>query len=420
MFDAQNNFTGIIPRTDPNDPQRPFALHPDTLFSKNSPESRAALEVWLSKLLSSKPDQRCQAISELPGEGSDGENGAPEGGPLELLIEMAQFEVIKDALPQVAQAAALEQLEWNCYPVPEGERETQSKATPLSFDLRAGTFKEGTGYLEPTAVTIAAAAAAVTGIAQIEGEQPPHGITPKQTPLGLFFENDFSLATTNLLKNLPPSILFAIFVQAARVLTRCTLTALGAAGEAIENKAAFKYLVDWPLGILYRYAQFWRSTPGEERYRRITIWAVSVTLLLVGIGARNSVSVFWAAVLILVPAAVLLLMCLLGEVFGMKWRWMLVVALLLVLVVVSWGFVPHPAWIAGLTKPPEAKWHATLRAIPRLAIVAALGFAIGVTLDLVNFLRRWWADRRKPRNAATSPTEVEAPPPSSQAQAPGS
>ncbi len=366
-------------------------LHPDRLFPNNSPGSRKALLDWLERLLSNSQDERKKALDELPPGGANGAGGSTIGGPLELLIEMAQYEVIHELLPQVAHDAAQEQLEWNSYSTRgSGGRNAAARAQgPLRFDPNAGAFREGSGELDPTSVAIATAVAAERGIGDIEGRQPLPGNTPRETPLGQFFVNYFGLKSTNLLQNLPPAVLSLTVLRAARVLLRCALTALGSTGKPIESSAAFRWVIDRPLRLLYGYALWWHKSPGDERYRRIAIWAVCVALLLVGIAARDSVlfpdghfSFVWLGVLIVAPAGVLALMCLAGQLFGMRWRWMLLIPLFLALSILSYSALPEICLRVVHLTPGSAPvrlptWHAILW----LAVVGVLGFAIGVALN---------------------------------------
>jgi hypothetical protein len=323
--DKAGKFLGSIPAKHP--------LHPDALFPNNSQESRDALKRWLERVFSNTPSQRLEAINELPAPGSSGVGDSGDSGPLELLIQLAQYEVIHEVLPQVAQDAAEEQLQWNCYPVTDSQRQqVQAKrSTPLTFDLKNGAFKEGDGRLEPTTVTIAAAAAATMGLAEIEGSQPPKGDTPKQTPLGAFFDTSFGLKTTNLLENLPPSIVVSIILQAARVLSSCVLTALGSTGEAIEKNGAFRHFVDRPLRLLYAWSQWWRRAPSSERSLRMILWWTAALLLAIGILARHSLiftdegpSLPWLIALLVIPIIVLVTLYF----FGMRRRSTVIVLLL--------------------------------------------------------------------------------------------
>ena len=381
MFDAQGKFTGRIPQMDAGDPSRRFALHPDTLFPTNSPESRAALTRWLENLLSSDLQRRTEAINALPAETPGREEESVPGGPLELLIQLAQYEVIREALPQVAHDAAEEQLEWNCYPVAETQREAvQARSEkPLRFDLESATFHEGEGELEPTEITIAAAAAATLGIAAIEGKLPPVGNTPKETPLGRFFDASVGLRTTNLIDNLPPSVLVSIVVQALRVLDRCVLTALGATGQAIEQNVVFHRVIDWPLRTLYAWSQWWRRSPSSERSWRVTIWWVAVASLAIGILSRQrliftdrGLSLPWFIALLVLPLAVLLTM----YSAGMKRRWTVIV-LLTAIAGLSAGIVTAAAhWIRDHTQPGAAAWPWMDSALI-LAIVLTVAAVLG-------------------------------------------
>ena len=374
--DRDGKFTGSIPAQHP--------LHPDALFPNNSQESRNALKGWLERVLSNTPGDRLEAINELPAPGSSGVGAPSDSGPLELLIQLAQYEVIHEVLPQVAQDAAEEQLEWNCYPVTASQRERlqAKKGKPLTFDLENGAFKEGEGRLEPTEVTIAAAAAATMGMAEIEGSHPPKGGQPKETPLGKFFDSSFGLKTASLLDNLPTSILVSIVLQAARVLSRCVLTALGSTGEAIEKNGVFRHFVDWPLRALYAWSQWWRRAPSSERKLRMFVWWTAVMLLAIGILAPHQLvftdeglSLPWFIALLVIPIAVLLIMYF----FGMRQRFTVIVLLLAAIALSAGAVISVSHWLQkagrpGVTALPAWEWLdvAIVTAILLLA-AAALG-----------------------------------------------
>jgi len=388
-FGMLDNGASCIPRGHP--------LDPNTLFKSNSLESRQALKAWLEDLLSQDLKTRQRALDELPKHEGCAADGSDSSGPLELLIQMAQYEVIAETLPQVAQDAAEEQLEWNCYPVPESMRkEVEDKAkptneNPLRFDLGKGTFMEGEGYLEPTEVTIAAAAAAKTGIEKIAGPKPPQGQTPKETSLGKFFAGTFGLKTADPFKSLPLSVLAAIFTQAALVLRNCVLTALGATGQVIEKNSLFRYSVDWPLRALYWWAQWWRRSPASERFWRTLIWCIAIALLAVGILARHplifnpGLSLPWFIGLIVLPVTALLVMFF----FGTRDRWKLVallVSLLLATAGLSAGlFIEIQHWLKTVSSGDHTLWSwldASLFFLVAFAIAFFLGKHRGRTRPL--------------------------------------
>jgi hypothetical protein len=398
-------------------------LDPEVLFPNASAESHKALREWIEALLAQDDGRRPWALDRLPRRMGGWPNHPEKGDPLTLMVEMAQYEVINECYQDVAEDAAEEQLEWNYYSLPShdpkapkrlrskvqpdalADFEKQKKA-PLSFNPSTGSFEAGTGFLEPSAVAITAAAAAARGIKAIEGPGPPAGESPLDSPLGKHFR-DRDLGPVNLAAALPPAVLSELATRAALVLRNCVMTALGERGKALKEQKLFTRGVDWPLRLLYRYTRWWRATPSEERYRRITIWAVCVALLLVGIGAWGSIihpssgfSFFWATVLIFAPVVVLFVMYSLGKLFHMKQRWMLPTAVYLGLVVLSWSYQPWlTRWMARLNAPYPS---ALALALPVLGIAALagvgviLGVLIGLSLDLGGALKAWWARRRKP------------------------
>ena len=408
-------FRCLIPEAHP--------LHPRALFPSASVESCKALREWIEALLSQDNNRRKEALERLPSRMGGRPDDPEKSDPLTLVVAMAQYEVINESYQDVAEDAAEEQLEWNYYQRPSRDPKVQKplpskvqssarkqfeieKGIPLSFDPSTGNFVSGGGYLEPSAIAITSAAAAVRGIEAIRESRAPGGESPLDSPLGRNF-SERDLGPVNLPKVLPPAVLAELMARTALILRNCVVTTLGKSGEALQKQKLFTHAVDWPLHILYRYAQWWRATPSEERYRRTTIWAVCVALLLVGIGARDSIiytssgfSFFWASVLILAPVAVLILMYFLGRLFAMKQGWMLAVVAYLVLVGLCYSYLPWlQQWMARLNAPHPSALAAALPVlgIAALAVVGlVIGLVIGLSVDLGRVLREWWAGRREP------------------------
>jgi len=380
-------FTGVIP----ND----HALHPSNLFPNSPKASQVRIQCWLQDLLAA------------PNPAGNRKRQASLGAiPLELLTEMAQYEVINETYKDVVEDAVQEQLEWNSYQPPTsdpGSNRRPSTQNPpaasqqavrkmveigLSFEPGTGRFQAGGRFINPDMIPPAAAATAAVWIENIKASNPQANASanaPGDTSLGKHFSSR-DRGVPNLLKALPPAVTAQLATRAGMVLRNCVVTALGNGGQGLAKNKWFARTVDWPLRIAYRYAQFWRQTPGEERYWRITIWAVCVALLLVGIGKGKSVlitneglSFFWLGALFIAPAVVLMLLFWLGRAFPMKGKgWWLAVTGYALLVAVSWKWLPGLfRHIRGISIP-HGTFLPTFLSILGITVLGVAGFFLGL------------------------------------------
>lgn len=379
LWDDSGQWTGRIPDQHP--------LHPARLFPSASPESQAALQSWLEQLLSANAALRQAALDKFPRRRGSSAEASKDDNPLELLIELAQFEVINESLPAVAEDAATEQLQWNYYKQPGKALQAAKKMPPAHFDPAQGAFMAGSGFLNPSVIPMAAAAAAMNGIELIKGRQPSHGATPAAMPLGEYFRN-FKVGATDLAESLPAVVLLDILATAALVLRNCVLTALGPAGKKVEGRNLYRYFLDWPLRLFHSYLHWWRRTPADERYWRMVIWCVAAALLLVGVGARNLIlfqpsgfSMLWFGVLIVAPAAVMILMVLLRNQTRTT-----VVLMLAIAVILSGSALAYVSKLLGKMSPAHAVWW-----LPNSEAVLALLLALALAY-LAGFL---WAKRKR-------------------------
>ncbi len=373
LRDAADNWVGKIPVQ--------HHLQPAQLFPNCSPQSQRALQSWLESLLSNDAALRLAALESLPDRLDDEPAQATHDDPLELLIEMAQYEVINQDFQTVAEDAAAEQLEWNYYKAPPdlARKMEEKQKAPVHFDPAQGAFMAGAGFLNPSLMPLASAAAATVGINLIKGSQPADGATPAATPLGKYFSN-FKVGTTDLAESLPQVVLLDIMAPAAMVLRNCVLTAMGQAGRKVQSRHAYRYFLDWPLRIFHSYLHWWRRTPADERYWRITLWCVAAALLLLGIVARNSIiflpggfSMVWFGVLIVVPVVVITLLYVLRKQSGKTI--LLILACAAILSAVALATIAR--LLGRMGTPPGMQWLPTAEAVLTLLLALAGAFLAG-------------------------------------------
>jgi patatin-related protein len=173
---------------------------------------------------------------------------------LNLIVEMGQLELINEEIGTVLEDAAAQQADWNRFRTVPAKASAPG-AAPLS------SFGAPPGFLDPALVGLHVTEK-LTNLKYLWKQSAGTEKTPKDTGLGAYFENTYSVATEGVERGIPPLIVVEYLTRTMLVLNACILGALPSKlRDRISSNWFFKLFLDFPLRVSNKLAGLWIREP---------------------------------------------------------------------------------------------------------------------------------------------------------------
>jgi patatin-related protein len=264
----------------------------DEWFKDSSEAAIQRIKSWVRKMTDHDAGVRQQAVDELiPAD------PAQPGSVRELLIEMSQFRILHETLPQVFEDSIKEQVEWK-----RVRRRSKNSLEKLEW-LDTDVGVDGA----------ALDALAVLGSRKILEDMAagrPTEESPAASRLGQAFSK-FRIGSEDVLNGGLPSLILAdISSRSLLVLRNCILGSFskGTAGK-VRASLLYRWGVDLPLRAFHGLVIFLHTVPGFQAATFICISLLSLLALFVGlkwkaaiIQPRGEFSILWFTLFIVLPA----------------------------------------------------------------------------------------------------------------------
>lgn len=264
----------------------------DEWFKDSSDAAVQRIKSWILKMTDDDAGVRQQAVDELAPD-----DKAQPGSLRELLIEMSQFRILHESLPQVFEDSIKEQVEW------KRVRRRSKK------DLERLEWLDTDVAVDGAAID----ALAIIGGKQILkdlGEGRPLVESPQNSRLGQTF-NKFKIGSEEVLNGgMPPLVLAEIASRTLLVLRNCILGSFskGTAGK-VQASTFYRWGVDIPLKSFYGLVVFLQTVPGFQAAVFVGLSILSFLALFVGLNWKDAIiqpqtdfSIVWFTVFIALPA----------------------------------------------------------------------------------------------------------------------
>jgi predicted acylesterase/phospholipase RssA len=264
----------------------------DQWFKHSSEAAIRRIKSWIHDITDSDP-----AIAE-PAIASFYSDNRAEQSIRDLLIEMAQFRILHECLPQVFEDSIKEQSEWKQLRQQRGTE--PEKLAWLGRDV----------CVDRTALNAMAIVGGQRLLEELESGRPVEEY-PRQSRLGQVFDK-FQIGAEEVWGGGVPFLILAeIGTKTMLVLRNCILGSFNekTAGK-IRASTFYRWGVDLPLRTLYGSLVFFRSTPGVQPSILVGLTLLSLLALFVGLNWRQAIiqpggqlHMFWFAVFIIAPLA---------------------------------------------------------------------------------------------------------------------
>jgi patatin-related protein len=265
----------------------------DAWFQDSSEAAVAKVKSWVASVTDPDPWTRTQALNSLYTD-----NDPQSGESIRtLLIEMAQFRIVHEALPQVFEDSIREQADWKQI---RTEGSDPSQLRWLGTDVG----------MDSTALNAVAAIGGKKLLEELEGGRPQE-LSPKESRLGRMFA-DFQIGREEVWGGgVPLVVLGEIGLKALLVLRSCLLgTFSERTSGRIRSSTLFRWGVDLPLRGFYGALTGFRSAPSVLPAVVAGGTILSILALFVGLRWRDAIiepeggfSMLWFCVFIVVPLA---------------------------------------------------------------------------------------------------------------------
>lgn len=267
------------------------SMDPARLFPQAGAETHRLCREWLLQLLSNDAGQREQALEHKNFEKN-----------LELVIEAAQLEVLKEEVPNVIIDALGEQAQWNQFRLSltaqerlQAERRRQGGLLRRDADGDGAAdfdplgFEPAGGDLDPFVAVVAATGRAESVMERFRESKDDAPPRPSKTKLGRFFKNQYAVGTEELLRDIPRVILLEIVAVSMLVLRNCVLGIFGERAAKVRSHPLYMLGIDYPLRVFYGLVLFLRRAPRAWKFLLATAAIVSALALAVGLYWRRPI-----------------------------------------------------------------------------------------------------------------------------------
>jgi patatin-related protein len=185
---------------------------------------------------------------------------------VELLITIAQGEILHEEIPIVVSDAIQQQSDWNAYDI---------SAAPLErrfYDQRAGRWTVGVRQLDRAVLEYARAE--LTRSLDMPATRPSRWT--------VFHRESRSVGLERFPGDIPMSVMLEVLSRAALVMRNCMLDVIPERNrEFVRRSLVYRFCVDYPLRVLHALVSFQRTAP---EYAQVTLTAtLAVCLTLIGV-----------------------------------------------------------------------------------------------------------------------------------------
>jgi predicted acylesterase/phospholipase RssA len=262
-------------------------------FRDSSVAAIDRIKNWVSDITSEDPEQRRRAASVWTNVG-EGQSRSTR----ELLIEMAQFQVLHECLPQVFEDSISEQAAAS-----QVRRRSRRDAERLQW-LGADVAVDG------AALQALSAVGGKKLVEEIEAGRPAEE-SPRDSRLGQTFVSNYRVGSEEVFSGgVPPLVLADIFSRGALVVRNCLLgTVSQSAGDKVRANSFYRWAIDVPLRALRGLVVFLRAAPRFQAALFVGVTLLSILALFVGLNWQDAIlrpggqlDFIWFGVFIVVPA----------------------------------------------------------------------------------------------------------------------
>jgi predicted acylesterase/phospholipase RssA len=262
-------------------------------FRDSSEVAIQRIKDWVNDVTSDDPEQRQRAAAALTVAG-EGQSRSVR----ELLIEMAQFNVLHECLPQVFEDSIAEQAAAS--QVRRRNRHDPETLQWLGTDVA----------LDATALRALAGLGGKKLLEEIEMGRPAEE-SPRDSKLGQAFASNYRVASEEVFSGGVPSLVLAdIFSRGALVIRNCLLGAVSeSAGEKVRASGFYRWGIDLPLRAFRGLVVFLRTAPRFQTAVFAGVTLMSILALFVGLNWQDAIvrpggqiNFLWFSIFIVVPA----------------------------------------------------------------------------------------------------------------------
>jgi len=172
---------------------------------------------------------------------------------LNLIVRVAQLDVLCEELPNVMADAAFDQLSWNQYLKYSPESSKKDSSGSSKEASRVTRFEPGKATLDPELVE-----ATVRKLAQ------DYAKNGSAAELGHHFKSDYAIGSEGL-SAIPTSILVALAAQAAVITERALVTRRGKIEGFVQKSWGYGLIIRLPLQVISGFAQAIKRSPSSQR-----------------------------------------------------------------------------------------------------------------------------------------------------------
>ncbi len=299
---------------------------------------------------------------------------------LNLLIEMAQLEILHEELPQVLTDAAAQQAEWNRFRLPF-QKETETATPAKAKQTRYARFETAPGFVDPALATVAA----VQTIGTLQASWAigaAVAAAPRETPIGKFFEQDYAVASETVESGLPALTAAGLLTHTLIVVNNCIM---GSIGQPLRSKISknpiYIFGISLPLRTSHGLVQLWTRAPVAVAVFHTVLATASIVALLIAFKWYDEILLppgkpfprMWWLILVVAPLIILLLQARMSKTILRVFLWALAIFAGITLLVFAFSrLVPFIASFVG---------KATPYALMAIAILigGGIGFWLGST-----------------------------------------
>jgi predicted acylesterase/phospholipase RssA len=269
----------------------------DVWFKDSSPDAIERIKNWAAAITSDSDTERAEAARAFSEGGS-----AAHPDVRDLLIEMSQFRILHETLPLIFEDSIKDQVEWKR----SRKRPTAGEDRPLQW---TGTDVS----VDHTALEAIARIGGKQLLTQLDGERTAE-LWPSRSRLGQTFAAFRSGSEEVFSGGVPPLILAEIASKSLLVLRTCLLGSMRkSTADRIRASVGYRWAIDIPLRAIYGGVRFLAAAPDMKIPVVVTLTALSLFALFVGISWRDSVvapggsvSLLWLMVFIVIPTTILI------------------------------------------------------------------------------------------------------------------
>ncbi len=265
-----------------NPPQWNKALDPAVLFPASDSTTHDKCRRWLKDLFSN--DTKKERASAL---------GERFPVMVELIIEAAQLEAIREDFPWVIVDARMEQDEWNGAAEraePKGGGAQGQAAAGKVRQESSKRSKAGDDYVDPLVSAFSSVEHVTEKLKEFGGADATAG-RPSETGLGSFFRKGPQVGSETIAKNIPPLVLLEIVAKALLVARNCILNVFGKRADGIKRSRFYFYGLDLPLRLFYYLVCL--ANRGSKVGFALSVALVSVCILLWLLGIVFFKQIVW-------------------------------------------------------------------------------------------------------------------------------